>query len=120
MYSPATSRTVTSPAGNDAARLNGAAIDSTGNDAASPVNPAFTASAWTKFTKSMIGTSSTTARAADIAAAEVPITELTYSMTVSCCDCTAAATAGSASTVLEFSTCEPEATSVHFCLPRFV
>ena len=68
---------MTSPAGNDAARLNGAAIDSTGSAASAPVSPAFTASAWTYCTKSMIGTSSTTARSADSAVVEVPMGELT-------------------------------------------
>lgn len=59
MYSPATSRTVTSPAGMAAALLKGAAIDSTGRSAyCVPAMPAFTTLACTWLMKSIAAVSS--------------------------------------------------------------
>ena len=58
MYSPATSRTVTSPAGIAASLLNGAAIDSTGRPSCGvPARAAFTVCAWTRLMKSIAAVS---------------------------------------------------------------
>ena len=58
MYSPATSRTVTSPAGMAASLLNGAAIESTGMPSCGvPASAALTVCACTRLMKSIAAVS---------------------------------------------------------------
>lgn len=104
MYSPATSRTVTLPAGIRAVRLKGAAIDSTGVfSSAVPTRPALTAWACTKLMRSTAAESSQHAVAPVISCLQVPMTPLTYSSTFWCAGRTRSATCLSSGAVLAFN-----------------
>ncbi len=94
----------TSPCGNTAVRLNGAAMDSTGRPAYSPpASASVTTSVWTWLMKSRIGVSLYRDSAADSSTLDWATTRLTYSTVLACWPRTAASTAGSSTTVLVLS-----------------